>query len=120
MDKLKKIAKYFGCFILGIIFTVFVTPILSSVKDLLFGYEIQSMASFPYGHMARLYTSPGLGDQTFTLEVDGKNVWSSGDATPGDLDEKLIWDKTGRIVTLQLAGKEVLSYNADSNTKIEK
>jgi hypothetical protein len=120
VKNLKKITKYFGCFILGIVLTIFLTPILSAVKEFLLGFEVQSMASFPYGHMARLYTNPGFGEQHFTLEVDGKNVWSSGDAAGGDLDEKLIWDKTGRIVSLELDGEKVFSYDAEFKKRIEK
>ena len=104
------------CFVLGIILTLLALPVIAFFKELLFGFEIQSMASFPYYHTARLYTNPGFGDQTFTLEVDGRTVWVSGDAAPGDLDEKLIWDKTGQIVTLELAGKKILSYDAGSKT----
>jgi hypothetical protein len=119
MEKLKKIAGYFICFVLGIIFTILITPVLAIFKEPLFGYEIQSMASFPYGHMARLYTNPGLGNQNFTLEIDGKNVWNSVDAVGGDLDEKLIWDKTGRIISVELAGKKVFSYDAEFKKRIE-
>lgn len=104
---------------LGVILTLLALPIITFFKEFLFGFEIQSMASFPYYHAARLYSRPGLGDQTFTLEVDGKTVWVSGDAAGGDLKEKIIWDETGHIVTLELAGKRVFSYNAKSKTEIK-
>jgi len=118
MNNLKKVSGYLGCFVLGIVFTITTTPVISAVGELLFGFEIQSMASFPYYHMAKLYTSPGLGDQTLTLKVDGNHVWTSGDAAGGDLNEKLIWDKTGHILTLELNGENVLIYDAQ-NQKIK-
>jgi hypothetical protein len=128
MDRLKKNTNYFGFFVLGVVFTIVVipvvTPVLSTVKEIFWDFEIpsqevQSMASYPYYHMARLYTKPGLGEQAFTLEVDGRIVWVSGAAAGGDLNEKLIWDETGNIVSLELAGKRVVSYNTILKRLIE-
>ncbi len=84
----------------------------------IWGFEVQSMASFPYYHDARLYTRPGIGDQTFTLQVDGETVWVSGDAAPGDLKEKLMWDEMGRKVTLEFLGKKVVTYDTKSKIAV--
>lgn len=111
---LPKIFNRGVCFVLGMVLTLLALPIIKFSKEILFGFEIQSMASFPYHHMARLYTNPGLGDQMLTLEVDGKIVWISGDAAPGDLNEQLTWDESGRFVTLKLSGKTIVTYDAQN------
>jgi hypothetical protein len=118
LNALSKIFNRPVCFVFGVILALLTLPVVTFFKEFLFGFEIQSMASFPYYHMARLYTNPGLGDQTLTLEVDGKSVWTSGDAAGGDLKERLIWDKTGRLLTLELNGESVIVYDAQKQ-KIE-
>lgn len=114
---LTTIARYLACFTLGIVFTFAVMPVLRLFSELLFGTEIQSLASFPPNHMARLYSRPGGGDQTFLLVVDGKTVYFSGDAESGDLNEKLSWDTTGKIVTLEIDGEKVFTYNIEAEAR---
>lgn len=112
------LAKIFNrrfCFVLGIFFAFISLPVVNFFEELAtlgtHKYEVQSMASYPMSHMARLYTQPGLGEQALTFEVDGRIVWSST-AMGGDLSEKIIWDKTGHVVSLELAGRKVFTYNA--------
>lgn len=112
-EALSKKLDHLSFFVLGMIFISASTPVLSFFSDFVFGSEIQSRASFPRYHMARLYSRPGFGDQTFYLEVDGERVYTSGDAAPGNLDEKLYWDAEGKIVVLELAGKKVFSYDTE-------
>ena len=107
------------CFFLGIILTLASIPIISLFKNFFFGFEILSVASFPRYHIARLYSRGGLGDQTFSLEVDGRTIYVSFDMAPGNLHEKLLWDETGEIVTLELAGKKIIAYNAESKSEIK-
>jgi hypothetical protein len=112
-----KFVKPIGAFVLGIVFTVTVAPAFTAVGEFFFGFEIQSAASFPAYHRARLYSRPGLGDQTLTLEVDGSTVWIANDAAGGDLDEKLSWDETGHVLTLEIKGANAVIYDA-RNQKI--
>jgi hypothetical protein len=62
---------------------------LAVLSWLFLGSEIQSKASFPGYHQARLYSRGGFGDQEFTFWVDGRFVWTSHDAAPGNLHEKI-------------------------------
>ena len=105
--------------LMGIVLALALMPVSNFIKKLAFGFEIQSMASFPYYHTAKIRTRPGLGDQTLFFEVDGEDVWQSGDAAPGDLEEKIIWDKTGRFVTFELCGKKIFTYDAESKIEIK-
>ncbi len=117
-----KISKIFNrpvCFVLGIILTLVTMSVFSFVRRFLTGFEILSVASFPRSHIARLYSRGGPGEQTFFLEVDGKTVYVSGDAAPGNLHEKLLWDETGKIVTLELEGQKLFIYNAESKSEIK-
>ena len=121
--KTKNLFKYVGCIgmgtMLGIILTLELMPVVGFIGGFFGGFEIQSMASFPYYHTAKIRTRPGLGDQTLFFEVDGKDVWVSGDAAPGDLNEKIYWDSTGTIVSFELAGKKTFVFNAESKTEVK-
>lgn len=85
--KVKKLIIYFICVAMGIILTISVTPVWNFVEELAFGFEIKSVESFPYEHMARIRTRPGGGDQTLFFEIDGKDAWRSPDMMPRDLNE---------------------------------
>jgi len=112
LESLSKIFNRRFCFVLGIFFTLLTLPVFNFFVELFTTgipwIEVQSAASC--SHMARLYTRPGLGEQDLSLEVDGRAVWSMC-AMGGDLNEKLTWDKTGNIVSLELGGEKVFSYN---------
>lgn len=118
-DIFKKIG-YPLCFVLGIVLSFLIAPIFSLVGTFVWGIEVRSAESFPIGHTAKIRTRPGLGDQTLFFEVDGNDVWKSGDAAPGDLNETIIWDKTGRYVTFEISGKTIFIYDVESKTGIEK
>ncbi|NJM53586.1 MAG: hypothetical protein HC846_09465 [Blastocatellia bacterium] len=121
-DIFKKFA-YPLCFILGIVFSFLISPVFNFLGILVWGVEIQSAESFPMGHTAKIRTRPGLGDQTIYFEVDRKLIWQSGDAAPGDLNEKIIWDKIGRYVTFEIGEniydkKSVFVYDLESETLV--
>jgi len=123
LNSLSKIFNRRFCFVLGVFFTFLTLPVINFFAELFTDgipkYEVQSMASYPVSHMARLYTRPGLGEQDLTFEVDGRVVWFRC-AMGGDLGEKIIWDKTGEIVSLELAGEKVFSYNTFWRSEIKK
>ncbi|HRH46993.1 MAG TPA: hypothetical protein PKY82_35430 [Pyrinomonadaceae bacterium] len=113
------------CFLLGVFFSFLITPAFSIAKILAWGIEIQSAESFPMGHTAKIRTRPGFGDQTIFFEVDGRDVWQSGDAAPGDLNEKIVWDKIGRYVTFEFCknefdGKMIFAYDLETKSEVKR
>lgn len=112
------IITHFASFALGIMLVFATSSGLNFFKDLVFGFEVQSLASFPYEHIARVRSRPGMGDQTLFLEVDGQDVWSSGDMPGGDLKEKLSWDAAGKIVSLKIQERSLATYDAESKALI--
>ena len=84
-----------------------------------FGMEIRSESSFPRYHMARVYSAPGLGDQTLIFSVDGKSVYWTGDWEPGNVNEDIVWDETGHVVTFYASGRKVYTYDTNTKTGFE-
>jgi hypothetical protein len=115
----KNIVSHLVTFALGLSLAFVMMQVLNFVNEIVFGFEIRSRTSFPMTHMAKLRTRPGGGDQTLFLEVDGKDVWRSGDMPPGDLGEELSWDAAGKIVTLELQEQPFIRYDAESKKIIE-
>src|SRR5437773_12292767 len=113
------IIRYFVCFVGGIVFTICVYFVSWIVIFLSWGFEIQSRASFPGHHMARLYSKPGGGDQTYSLVVDGWRVYRSPDAAPGEQKEKLTWNDTGTIVILEYSGEKAFIYDTEKGAEIK-
>ncbi len=112
--KLNKFAKFLICclFLLSTVFFLIKLPQIIFEGLFLYSYLVPIETSYSHHHSAKLYTRPGLGDQNFTLEINGETVWKSGDAMGGDLKAKLIWDKTGHILTMKLLGHETVIYDA--------
>lgn len=115
----KNIISHLSIFTLGAVLAIAVMPPLKFIGGLAFGFEIRSRTSFPREHMAKIRTRPGFGEQTLFFEVDGKDVWQSGDMPGGDLEEELFWDKDGKIVTMELQNQPFIRYDADSKQLIE-
>ncbi len=78
------------------------------------GNEIHSHASFPGGHMARVYSAWGVGDQQLIFVVDGRRVYRTADFAPGNLDEKISWDASGKIVTFIALEKKIFTFNTET------
>jgi hypothetical protein len=121
--KLKLFPRFFGyfsCFILGIIFTVLLIPVLYISNEVLFGTPIQTLYS--KNHSASLRRNFGIIDYSVSVNVDGKEVYSSGDIwgiSERELRLTLIWDKTGRVVALERMGKIVLAYDANNQKEMK-
>ena len=62
---------------------------------------------------ARLLRSDGF-DVLFTVKVNGKSVYSSPDFAPvnADFREQIVWDKSGKIIVLLVAGERIFGYHA--------
>ena len=57
------------------------------------------------------YVLPGV--YTVALVVDGKTVYRTGDFAPGNVEEKITWDDSGRTVTFTALG---LKFTYDTET----
>jgi hypothetical protein len=103
-------------FAVGIVFFPAISWPIRLINYMVFGVEIHSKASFPDAHMARVYSRPGLGEQHFTLEVDGRSVYISPDLSPGNLDEQIIWSDDGTVVSLMGEKRTLYIYDTKSGT----
>jgi hypothetical protein len=109
--KLKKVGSHLVCVVVGMVLFYLLSFPLAVLSWFFIGFEIQSKRSFPTYHLATLYTRAGIGDQNYSLDVDGRTVWMSGDAPGGDNKEEIIWDETGHVVTLKLRGEKAVIYD---------
>ena len=124
LDLLNKIktAGYFACLLLGIAFGLLAMPAYRVVTGIFGGRTIQTIWSSS-GHRAILYKQHNLADINFKVGVDGETVYVSSDVMPfpdGMYRETLVWDKTGRVVVLELMGKRVFAYDAIEKRKLDK
>lgn len=64
--------------------------------------------------MARVYSAWGVGDQQLIFVVDGRRVYRTADFAPGNLDEKISWDASGKIVTFIALEKKIFTFNTET------
>jgi hypothetical protein len=64
-------------------------------------------------HEAKLFRYQGI-DVNFRVQIDGEGVFYSPDFAPVEYDfrEQIVWDKTGNILVLEVAGKRIFAYDA--------
>ena len=114
----KRVVFYFlshsGALVLGGTLVYVAAMPVSIVWGILFGTEIHSQASFPMGHMARIYSAPGMGDQQLIFLVDGRRIYRTPDFEPGNVDEKIAWDPLGKSVTFIASGRKIFTYNTET------
>ena len=118
LDGMKVIA-YPGCFILGMI----TFPAYGVVSGILWGRNVQTIKSPSGEHRAVLLKKNNLADINFIVKVDGERVFVSPDymSFPDHwYRETLVWDKTGKVVVLELMGKRVFAYDAQSRRALQK
>ena len=119
--KTKNIITHLISFALGVTLTFDMLPALNFIKQLAFGFEIQSLVSPNRQHKARLLEK-SFGDRNFILEVNGTNVYVSPDLATGNennLQEAVSWDSTGKIIVLRIKGEKAFSYNAETTSEIK-
>jgi hypothetical protein len=66
-------------------------------------------------HQVRLSRLDGI-DRNYKVTVDGRKVYSSPDFAPrSDLGfrEALVWDATGQVVVLEIAGRRLFGYDVE-------
>jgi hypothetical protein len=115
-----KFLAYPGCFLVGMA----IMPIYGFVSGELWGRNVQTLYS-PGGaeHQAALLKKYNLADINFIVKVDGVRVYESSDLMPfrdHSYRETLVWDKTGKIVVLELMGKRVFAYDAVNKRMLRK
>ena len=107
------------CFIIGL----GLMPFYGGVSGLLWGKTLRTATSPNGSHSAKLLKKINLADFNFILTVDGQQVYRSGDLAPladGSYREMLMWDKTGRVVVLELMGKRVFAYDTIARRPLQK
>ena len=115
--------KYFACFVLGALFSLVQIPIYCFVSSITVGKHVQTLVSPDERHTAVLLSKHNLADFNFIVKVDGVKVYESPDLWGRDdhfFREQLIWDKTSRVVVLEIMGKRVFAYNADAQETLAK
>jgi len=74
---------------------------------------IQVLYSPDLDSKAILKRTDGI-DLNFTVIVNGRKVYSSPDFAPDssiDFRERIVWDRSGNVIILEVAGKRLFGYN---------
>ena len=122
----KKIAKVTGfliCLIIGVLIGLVCVPVYKFGTSICCGRHIQTLVSPNEKHSADLLRKHNLADFNFIVKVDGNRVFESSDLAgfPDNLyRETLVWDKTGRIVVLELMGKRIFAYDTQEERSLGK
>lgn len=117
-DFLRKFA-YTSCFILGIIFSLVMLSVSYVSYEIFVGTTVQALDS--PNHTATLRRKFGIIDYNLTIDVDGKQVYDSGDIwgiSETQLRATLVWDKTGRVVAYEQMGEIIFAYDAEEERSI--
>jgi len=90
----------------------------------LFGFIYIVFFMFPVRTVQTLYSPDGKHkavlkrmdsiDLNFTVKVDGTKVYTSPDFAPNkkvDFQERLVWDKTGTVVVLDVTGRRLFGFD---------
>jgi|SRR5215204_1118904 len=114
-----KAIAYPACFILGMT----VLPTYGVFSGIFWGRNIQTVDAPNDEHRAVLLKKFNLADINFIVKVNGEHVYVSPDLM-GFPDrwyrETLVWDKTGRVVMLELMGKRVFAYDTQTKKRLQK
>jgi len=82
------------------------------------GEEVACQDSFPRYHKACVVSLFGFGDQNVSLKIDDSTVYHVNDCPGGNLNERIQWDSTGRIVTFHVDALGNKSYDADLKIEV--
>lgn len=121
--KLRKIAFYFlthlTAFVVGGTTLYFAAEQSSIVWGFFLGSEVYSQVSFPRGHMARIYSAWGFGEQQLIFVVDGTRVYRTPDFAPGNVDERIVWDESGTVVSFRALGRTIYAFDTKTGRGME-
>lgn len=107
---------YIAVLLLGITIGGIAYPIYSIGEYFITGRVIQTLESHETKHSAQLIRFFGVADYNLGVKVDGRDVYRSGDMVgfkDHTLRETLLWDKTGKVVLLEMMGRRVFAYDAE-------
>ena len=93
------------------------------MSGIFWGRDLQILNSPDRAHQAVLLKKYNLADINFIVKVDGERVYESSDLMPftdHSYRETLLWDKTGRVVALELMGKRVFAFDTHTNRELKK
>jgi hypothetical protein len=118
-----RIGSYLLVAIGSIALTVAAWVGFQATRYFFFGLPIQAVHSRESGNIAVLRKHFGIIDYNLSVDVNGRSVYRSGDIqgfSPSDLRATLVWDKSGRVVVLEIMGKPRFAYDAVTNQQIER
>jgi hypothetical protein len=119
VDKPRKAVKIITvafCVLVGLVLIYTVSMLLFFRFFMWPTKTVQVLYSSEYKHKAVLKRLDGI-DLIFFVIVDGRKVYSSPDFAPNrkvSFREKIIWDKTSDIVILEVMGRRLFGYNAQT------
>ena len=119
MEKIFKKFAYISCFLFGIVFVLVMIPVGYISYEICCGMPIQTLNS--QNHSATLRRAFGIADYNLIVEVDGEQVYNSGDIvglSERQLRATLVWDKTGRVIAFERMGKIYFAYDAQERREI--
>lgn len=114
-----RVLAYPACLVVGLA----ALPAYGLVSGFFWGKTVQSVSSRGSKHEAKLLKKYNLADINFLVKVDGRRVYQSSDLMPFPdhlYRETLLWDKSGRVVVLELMGKRVFAYDVESGRSLQK
>lgn len=74
---------------------------------------VQVLYTPSWDNKAVLKRTDGI-DLNFIVKVNGRKVYSSPDFAPDtriDFKERIVWDKSGTVIILEVAGKRLFGYD---------
>lgn len=116
---MKKITKIL-LFVLG---AILIWNLFCFISLVFFAFPtrtVQTLYSPDGKHRAVLKRMDAI-DLNFTVKVDGKKVYSSPDFAPNkrvDFQERLVWDKTGTVVVLDVTGRRLFGFDIKSQKSL--
>jgi len=112
------ISAYFLWFFVGVVATNGYAVMKDVFSFWFVGEEVACQDSFPRYHKACVVSLFGFGDQNVSLKIDDSTVYQVNDCPGGNLNERIQWDSTGRIVTFHVDALGNKSYDADLKIEV--
>ncbi len=122
-EKSYKLIGFAICLTIGIFIGLLSYPFYQIISGITIGRHLETLYAPETNHNATLLKKLNLADINFIVKVDGVKVYTSPDymGFPDHLyRENLVWDKSGKIVVLELMGKRTFGYNAEEKREITK
>lgn len=109
---------YLAAFLVGILATLLWQGFTNTLTRI---YPVQFLRSPNRAHHAVLERTEGAIDLNFRVKLDGNIIYVSPDFNPDDrlvYRETLLWDDSGNILILEVAGKRLFGYEVTEGKPI--